>query len=206
MLGYNASKKRAEQAAWEFMKEEKPTFDLTVINPDIIIGPMIHYLAGPRSINQTNHFAIASFIDGTHKDVDSVTFPFYHFVCYYAHILHWNCLRIGSQVDVRDVARAHVDSLTNPKAANQRILLIAGLISPQLVVNIIRKHFPALRDRVPEGNPSQILPKGVHPTGWDMRRSLDILAAGTSAGNWKYIDLENSVVDAVQSMLKAGVI
>lgn len=84
VLGYNVSKTRAEAAAWKFMRESKPTFDLTVINPDIITGPMIHPIHGPKSINETNHFAIASFIDGTHKQVDGVTFPFYHFVCFKA--------------------------------------------------------------------------------------------------------------------------
>lgn len=62
------------------MDTNKPNFDLTVINPDIITGPMIHPISGPSSINETNHFAIASFIDGTHKTVEDVRFPFYHFV------------------------------------------------------------------------------------------------------------------------------
>ncbi|KAJ5654441.1 NAD dependent epimerase/dehydratase [Penicillium lividum] len=184
VLGYNVSKKRAEAAAWKFMEQNRTSFDLVVINPDIIIGPMIHPISGPKSINQTNQFAIASFIDGTHKKIEGVTFPFYHFV------------------DVRDVARSHVDALKNPSAAGQRILLISGLISPQLVANIIRKNFPALTDKVPKGDPSQILPPGVHPTGWDMRASLRILADGTREGKWEYIDLETSVVDTVDSMIK----
>lgn len=108
------------------------------------------------------------------------------------------------QVDVRDVARSHVDALKNPTAANQRVLLISGLISPQLVVNIIRENFPALRDRVPEGNKDQILPTGVHPTGWDPRVSLDVLAKGSSDGTWEYIDLKKSVIDAANSMLSTG--
>lgn len=188
VLGYNVSKTRAEAAAWKFMQANSPSFDIAVINPDIIIGPMIHPVLGPKSINQTNQFAIASFIDGTHPKIEGVTFPFYHFV------------------DVRDVARSHVDALTNPAAANQRIMLISGLISPQLVVNTIRKNFPTLRDRVPEGTPSQILPPGIHPTGWDMRVSLDILTKGTKEGKWVYKDLETSVVDAVQSMVEHHVI
>ncbi|KAJ5149377.1 NAD dependent epimerase/dehydratase [Penicillium atrosanguineum] len=188
VLGYNVSKTRAEAAAWKFMKQNTTSFDLAVINPDIIIGPMIHPISGPQSINETNHFAIASFIDGTHKEIDGVTFPFYHFV------------------DVRDVARSHVDALENSSAANQRIILISGLISPQLVVNSICKNFPALADRVPKGNPSQILPPGVHPTGWDMRVSLGILADGTKEGKWEYIGLEKSVIDTVESMIKNSVI
>jgi hypothetical protein len=62
------------------MKANRPSFDLVVINPDIIIGPMIHHISGPKSINETNQFAIGSFIDGTHPTIDGVTFPFYHFV------------------------------------------------------------------------------------------------------------------------------
>jgi hypothetical protein len=104
------------------------------------------------------------------------------------------------------VAQSHVDALTNKFAGGQRILLISGEISPQLVVNIIRKNFPTLRDKVPEGNPSQLLPPGVHPTGWDMRLSLDILSKGTKEGSWKYIELETSVIDAVKSMIEAKVI
>ncbi|KAK6823180.1 hypothetical protein RU639_006032 [Aspergillus parasiticus] len=188
VLGYNVSKTEAEDAAWKFMKTNNPVFDLAVINPDIITGPMIHPISGPGSINETNHFAIASFIDGTNPKVEDVRFPFYHFV------------------DVRDVARSHVDALTNPAAGGKRILLISGLITPQLVVNIIRKHFPALRDKVPEGKPDQVLPDGVHPTGWDMRVSLDVLSKGTNEGQWKYIDLEKSVTDAVQSMIDHNVV
>lgn len=80
VLGYNVSKTKAEAAAWDFMKKNKLSFDLSVINPDIITGPMIHPIEGPKSINETNHFAIASFIDGTHGQIEGVTFPFYHFV------------------------------------------------------------------------------------------------------------------------------
>lgn len=34
--GYNASKRLAEEAAWKYMKEQNPQFDLTVINPEVI--------------------------------------------------------------------------------------------------------------------------------------------------------------------------
>lgn len=169
------------------MEAHNPRFDLTVINPDIITGPMIHPVSGKGSINETNHFAIASFIDGTNPKVEDVRFPFYHFV------------------DVRDVAHSHVDALTTPAASGQRILLISGLITPQLVVDIVRKHFPSLRERVPAGMPGRELPEGVHPTGWDMRVSLNILSQGKRA-EWKYITLEKSVVDAVQSMVDLNVL
>ena len=219
VLGYNVSKKRAEAAAWNFMKQSTTSFDLAVINPDIITGPMIHPISGPKSINQTNQFAIASSIDGTHKEIEGVTFPFYHFVSFPPGLTFLPSGKMQTQnreklapiltyieVDVRDVARSLVDALENPSAPNQRILLISDLISPQLVANTIRKNFPALANRVPRGNPSQILPPGVHPTGWDMRVSLGILADGTKEGKWEYIGLETSVIDTVESMIKNSVI
>lgn len=190
------------------MEAHNPRFDLTVINPDIITGPMIHPVSGKGSINETNHFAIASFIDGTNPKVEDVRFLFYHFVHYFpSHPIHssprfW---LMSHQVDVQDVAHSHVDALTTPAASGQRILLISGLITPQLVVDIVRKHFPSLRERVPAGMPGRELPEGVHPTGWDMRVSLNILSQGKRA-EWKYITLEKSVVDAVQSMVDLNVL
>ncbi len=80
MLGYNASKKLAEKAAWKFMEDNKPAFDLAVINPDIVIGPMLHPVPGPSNVNETNRFAIYNFLDGTHNAIEPVKFPFYHFV------------------------------------------------------------------------------------------------------------------------------
>lgn len=106
---------------------------------------------------------------------------------------------------MRDVARSHIDALTNPAAGGQRILLISGLITPQLVADTIREHFPSLKDRVPAGTPGRVLPEGLHPTGWDMRVSLDILSKGKGS-NWEYITLNESVVDAVQSMIDQNVL
>ena len=80
VLGYNASKKLAEKAAWKFMEDNKPAFDLAVINPDIVIGPMLHPVPGPSNVNETNRFTIYNFMDGTHKAIEPVAFPFYHFV------------------------------------------------------------------------------------------------------------------------------
>lgn len=81
--------------------------------------------------------------------------------------------------------------------------MITGLISPQLVVNIIRKNFPQLRNQVPEGDKDQIFPPGTHPTGWDTHESVNVLSEGTSSPPWKYISLEKSIVDTVQCMLDA---
>jgi hypothetical protein len=88
-------------------------------------------------------------------------------------------------------------SLSNPAASNQRILIVAGLITPQLVINIIRKHFPGQKDRITEGNPQQIIPENFKPSGWDTSKSYKIFGK-----DWTYMDLETSVVDTVNCLLK----
>ena len=109
----------------------------------------------------------------------------------------WKRTKALEQVDVRDVALAHILSLTSPKASNQRIILVSGLITPQLVINLIRKHFPQLYNRIEKGDPSRILPKGVQPTGWDTSKSFEIFGDG-----WGYKKLEESLVDTVDSLLE----
>lgn len=78
VLGYNVSKVKAEKAAWEFLATEKPVFDIAAINPDIVLGPMLQPVSGPKSVNETNSFAIYNFINGIYKDIDQLFFPFYH--------------------------------------------------------------------------------------------------------------------------------
>ena len=87
--------------------------------------------------------------------------------------------------------------MTTPAASNKRILLVSGLITPQLVANTVRKHFPELRDRVAEGNPTKIYPNDVIPTGWDVSRSHNIFGK-----EWRYRSLDESMLDTVRDILR----
>ena len=62
------------------MEENEAAFDLTVINPAICIGPMIHPVSGPKSVSESIRFTIFNFLDGTYTDIESVRQVFYHFV------------------------------------------------------------------------------------------------------------------------------
>ena len=92
---YNKSKTLAEKSAWDFM-ESNPSFKLTVINPVGVIGPMLSDDIG------TSNLFVKKILDGSTPGNPG--------------------LHIGF-VDVRDVARAHVDSITNEKSDNKRIIL-----------------------------------------------------------------------------------
>ncbi|OBT64674.1 hypothetical protein VE03_05868 [Pseudogymnoascus sp. 23342-1-I1] len=178
LFGYCAAKTLAEKAAWKFLEDNKTSFDMTVLNPDVVIGPMIHNVSEPGKVNETNRFTIVRFLDGTRTGVEGWELPFYSFV------------------DVRDVSRAHLLSLDSPKTSNQRVDLVNAHISPQLVVNIIRKNFPELKSRVPEGNPSQIVPDGIQMSRWNNEKSFRVFG-----NDWTYRDLETSVVDTVKNIL-----
>lgn len=62
------------------MKEKKPAFELVVINPDVVLGPILQPVPSPKNVNETNEFACYSFINGTHETVHDVMFGFWDFV------------------------------------------------------------------------------------------------------------------------------
>jgi hypothetical protein len=72
----------AEQAAWRFMEINKPAFDMTVLNPYVIMGPMLHPVAGPEHVPSTNIFPVYNFLNGTYTDITTLMFPAWHFVSY----------------------------------------------------------------------------------------------------------------------------
>ena len=87
--------------------------------------------------------------------------------------------------------------MTSLGASNKRILLVSGVITPQLVANTIRDQFPELKSRVPEGTKSQVFPRGVNPTGWDVSRSHEVFGE-----EWRYRSLKESVADTVRDILR----
>lgn len=97
---YLRSKTLAEKAGWEFVKATTPApFELVVINPGYVIGPAL-------GTNGATSFSIAEqLLKRTIPAVPNLT---------------WPC------VDVRDVARAHLNAMTVPAAAGERIFAVAA--------------------------------------------------------------------------------
>ncbi|ELR03709.1 hypothetical protein GMDG_06343 [Pseudogymnoascus destructans 20631-21] len=194
LFGYCAAKTLAEKAAWKFIEDNKTSFDLTVINPDVIIGPMLHNVSTPEKINETNMVTIYNFLDGTTTGVGEWGLPFYHFVWLRLFLIgiSWNQALTDGRL-MCETSPEHMFCLwTAPQ--HQRVGLVLAVITPQLVVNIIRKNFPELKSRVPEGNPSQIVPDGINLSRWNNEKSYQVLEK-----DWT---LETSVVDTVNDILK----
>jgi len=132
--GYLASKSEAEQAAWDFVKNEKPSFDLAVINPVYVFGPVVQPVKDAESLNTSAGMIFAT-LSG--KDIPNEG-------------NHQN------YVDVRDVARAHVRALQNEEAGGHRHITSAGPFGQGQIAGILKKHFPEAKVQQPK---TEELPK-----------------------------------------------
>lgn len=117
---YVRSKAIAERAAWDYASEVG--LELAVINPTGIFGPVL----GPgrsASISQ-----LEAMLNGEMREAPRASFGI---------------------VDVRDVADAHVRAMTTPGAAGLRFLATTAASSFLGIADVLRRHFPALADRLP---------------------------------------------------------
>ncbi|KAI5117773.1 hypothetical protein M0805_003592 [Coniferiporia weirii] len=106
---YRASKTLAERAAWAFVEEHKSeiTWDLAVLNPPFVFGPILHEVHSPDALNSS----VANFYEAvltkrkTPEELSAVQ---------------------NAWVDVRDVAEAHVRALEVPEAGGERFIVAGG--------------------------------------------------------------------------------
>ncbi|KAI5959234.1 GRE2 [Candida theae] len=172
--GYRASKTFAERAAWDFVKQNDSKFHLSTVNPGFTFGPQLFTSEVKDELN-TSSEVINSILKL--KPGDSIP-PFK-----------------GGWVDVRDVAKAHIVAFENPKAQNERLLLIAGGFTEQSIVDLINAKFPQLD-----------LPKGEPGTADDVLKTKLATVDNSKTKEilgFKFIDLGESVIDSVQQILDA---
>ncbi|KZL87898.1 nad dependent epimerase dehydratase [Colletotrichum incanum] len=146
-LAYSASKSFAERAAWDFISDNKPGFDLVTINPPMVYGPYVDpsVYKTPQELNQSNFNLWRNFLEPSLTS-ESPLPP--------------NGLHL--YVDVRDMARAHVLALLKPEAGGKRFVVGGGAVSNQKIANIFRDTLPQLADRIPKGKSANAeLPKGL---------------------------------------------
>jgi nucleoside-diphosphate-sugar epimerase len=151
---YRASKKFAELAAWNFIKEEKPNFDLVSINPPMIWGPLAHTISGTKDINESNARLYTGLLNSS-KDAPMPPNG------------------VHMYVDVRDLAVAHVAAVTTPEAGGERIIVSSKAMSTQEIADLFRKNFPELESRIPLGKPgTSSLPEGAYTISNEKAKKL----------------------------------
>ena len=113
ITAYRASKKFAEKAAWEFIDEKKPGFNIITILPPMVFGPCEHDVSSLPFLNESNAqiWKILSAGENAHVPPTGM----------------WEW------VDVRNVANAHIAALEPGVQGNQRFLLGGGEFTWQKV-------------------------------------------------------------------------
>ncbi len=95
---YIKSKTLADKAAWDFFNNiEFPTFKMTSIHPGLVFGPLFNLKTSSSSAN-----LIIKMIKGEYPALPNIYF---------------------SVVDVRDVAKLHVESIYNEESDSKRIIV-----------------------------------------------------------------------------------
>ncbi|KAK0107021.1 methylglyoxal reductase (NADPH-dependent) gre2 [Cadophora gregata] len=175
-VAYCASKTFAERAAFDFVKEKKPNFEITSVCPPMVYGPAAHTVSSLSNLN-TSSADIYRLMNGSTKSVPETSF--YAFV------------------DVRDLGEAHVLAYESEKAAGQRYLIASGGYTYQQVCDVIRKGFPEKRELVPEGEEGSAFPDVYGIDNGKVRRELGLEFRGLeeSIGDMvrEFIEIEKRV-------------
>ncbi|OIW25842.1 NAD(P)-binding protein [Coniochaeta ligniaria NRRL 30616] len=135
---YCASKKLAEKAAWDWIEANKPTFDLTTIEPPWVFGPHVDGVEDLKKLNQSSA-SLSQLLDAA--EVPAVDFAGF--------------------VDVRDLGAAQILVLETPAAGGQRFLF-GSHFDYQTAADILRENVPELKSRIPEGTPGAGLTQAVY--------------------------------------------
>ena len=139
---YTASKKLAEEAAWDFMKAQKRHFDMVTVNPCHTWGRYEQSVDSPDAMNSTNS-DLSKLMGGKENDVPKTIMP-------------WMC-------DISEVAQAHVNALFRPEASGKRYIIASSPYDFQQVIDLMYKRFSSTEwiNNVPRGKPGQ-RPIGEH--------------------------------------------
>lgn len=175
---YCLSKTLAERLAWEMSQEEGCPYQLAVMNPTLILGPV---LPGQPHLNTSQAFVV-DFLDGSMP------------------ILENACRTL---VDVRDVAEAHVAAIERDNVMGKRFLLISCSPHRFEIARVVRDAVPeGLKQNVP--STISETPPGVMygqapplPILYDASPSVDILGI-------QYHTLEEMIQSSVETLLANG--
>jgi nucleoside-diphosphate-sugar epimerase len=123
VTAYSKSKTLAERAAWDFIAREGSGLELAVVNPVGVFGPVL----GPDF--STSIQLVKRLLDGSIPGLPRVAYGI---------------------VDVRDVADLHVRAMTEPAAAGERFLAVAGeFMTVPEVAAVLRDRMGADAKKVP---------------------------------------------------------
>lgn len=185
---YMKSKTLAERAAWDFIAREGNGMELAVVNPVGIFGPALN---GDLS---TSIFLVKAMIEGKMPGTPR--------------------LYLGV-VDVRDVADLHLRAMTDPAAAGERFLAVAGeAMSFHQMAMVLRERLGPAAAKVPKRELPDWLIRLLAIVNPLAREAVPRLGIKASASNekahrmlgWTPRSRENAIVASGESVIELGLI
>jgi nucleoside-diphosphate-sugar epimerase len=185
---YAKSKTLAERAAWEFVAGEGRGLELAVVNPVGVFGPVL------GADYSTSILIVQRLMDGAMPGCPNLTF---------------------GVVDVRDVADLHLRAMTQPAAAGQRFLSVAGdFRSIQEMARVLKARLGPAARRVP----TRALPDWLVRAVALFDKSVALItpelsfyrnATGEKARRllgWSPRSAEDAIVASAESLLRLGLL
>lgn len=184
---YIRSKTIAEKTAWKFVESKLGAPELAVLNPGFVQGPALN------ADLSTSHAIYRLIALGIYPAAPRIRFP----VC-----------------DVRDVAVAHAEAMTNPRAKGERFIIAEGETGLFELGQALAAEYPELKARVPKFRLPNIAVRGLAIFDHRLRTILPELGrmkttTGTKAKNVLGITLRDSdtaIRDAIQSLRALGLL
>jgi nucleoside-diphosphate-sugar epimerase len=125
-LAYRGAKKFAEKTAWDFVRDQKPGFDLVTLCPSMTFGPVVHPVSDLDKLNESS-----AMLWKVARGEPLAT------------------ARVPSWIDARDLAQAHVEALLRPRAGGKRYIVGGNEgFSYDLAAQIIEEEFEWAKGRV----------------------------------------------------------
>ncbi|MFC8043190.1 NAD-dependent epimerase/dehydratase family protein [Nocardia sp. NPDC057353] len=184
---YPKSKTLAERAAWDFAAAHPDGPELVVLNPGIILGPLL------GTATSTSHEPIRRLLTREMPGMPRVT---------------W------APVDVRDLAVAHRLALETPAAAGNRYICAGDPLTLPEIARLLAAEFGPLGYRIPSRTIPDFVVRAVALVdrsvaltvpNLGMRELVSADKVRAELG-WDMRPVRESVVDTAESLIRAGIV
>ncbi|WP_405105467.1 aldehyde reductase [Paenibacillus sp. FSL K6-1217] len=180
---YQKSKTLAEQAAWEYIRQEGGGLELATVNPVGVMGPILG-----KDYSHSNQI-VRQMLEGKLKSVPKI---------------------YSDYVDVRDVAELHILAMVRPEARGERFIASsAENLSTLEVAKILRRHLGQDAEHVPTRELPNLLVRAAALFNPKLRMIATLLGQDMSTSNekakrllgWNPRPAEEAIVATGESML-----
>ncbi len=182
---YSRSKVIAERAAWSYVEEHAPSFELVSFNPTLVVGPVI----GEKFSDTLS--LVTSLMEGKVPLLP----------------------RVGYQiVDVRDVAKTLVQALMRPSISGRRFILSGDFLWMKDVASILRGAFPDRsfpRHTVPDAllHLAKPFDASIRQIAVELgRQRMASSAAAKRWLDWNPRPARETILDCAHSLVEHGVV